>query len=169
MLMAVASTAVAQTSYPPGEETQVKDYGTQRAGAKFTKVDCGYQAGATATIQLNGTPAGSKTVGSDGCVRLEVHVTGSSTITIDGRRYTAIRCSDNVISVTATKADGNGTRRDDNKFTIACNGAVGAGNTARTGQDIAAMAAVGGALVVAGLVIVTVVRRRRDDVPGTPA
>jgi hypothetical protein len=160
-VLAPAAAASAQ-SYPPAAQAEVRDFGAQRAGDTFNKVDCGFMAGTTATIRLNSTDAGTRTVGSDGCVRLAVTIDNESQVSIDGRAFPANRCARNSIFVSAPIASGAATNRVvDNRFTISCPGTAAAG-VARTGQNIARWSITGVALTALGTVLVVFMRRRRD-------
>ena len=154
-------TAASAQQYPIDRPAEVRSFGAQRIGATFHKEDCGFLAGSSAEIRVNDTAAGTKPVGSDGCVRMTVRVVDEDTISIDGTEYPARRCASNTIFVTAPVAGGAAqSRQVENRFTIVC-GATAAASLPRTGSDALDLAAVGGVLVVTGATIVTIVRRRR--------
>ena len=156
-----ATGAASAQEYPIDQPAQVQAYGAQRPGDSFNKEDCGFLGGSTAQIRVNDTAAGTKTVGSDGCVRMTVKIVDEDTISIDGTEYPALRCRSNVIYVTAPVPSGSAqSRQVQNRFTINC-GAVAASNLPRTGSDIGSLVALGGVLVVVGTTVVLIVRRRR--------
>lgn len=157
-----APTAVMAQEYPIQGNAEVLSFGAQRPGQTFNKNDCGFQPNAQATIRLNETPAGTKQVAGDGCVKLAVKIVDEDTISIDGREYPALRCRENTIFVTAPVPGGSAqSRQVQNKFTITC-AAAAAGALPRTGADIGGLGAAGAALAVVGSVIVLIVRRRRS-------
>lgn len=163
-LLAVPTALSAQEAeYPMQEPATVLSFGAQRPGQTFNKQDCGFHSGTTATIRVNQTAAGTKEVGPDRCVRLNVGIVDQDTISVDGREYPAQPCGSNVIFVTAPVAGGTAqSRQVENRFTIAC--AVAAGNALpRTGQHIADLASTGAALIVMGSVLVLIVWRRRSS------
>lgn len=163
LLAAPTSSSAQQAQYPIQEGATVLSFGAQRPGQTFTKQDCGFQPGATATIRVNETAIGTKAVESDGCVRLNVGIVDQDTISVDGREHLARSCRSNVIFVTAPVAGGAAqSRQVENRFTIAC--AAAAANTLpRTGQGVAGLGAVGAAMTVVGSVLVLIVWRRRNS------
>lgn len=159
-LFLVPAAASAQ-QYPIDKEAEVQNFGNQSAGETFNKQDCGFQPGTTADVRFGDTPAGTKQVGSDGCVRLTVRIVDRDTVSIDGREYDARRCASNTIVVSAPVAGGAAEQRQvQNRFTIVC-AATAAGPLPRTGNDVADLVTLGGVLVVAGVTVLTIVRRRR--------
>lgn len=158
-----APTAVLAQEYPIQGNAQVLSFGAQRPGQTFNKNDCGFQAGAQASIRVNDTAAGNKAVASDGCVKLAVRIVDEDTISIDGREFPALRCRANTIFVTAPVPGGAAqSRQVQNRFTIACGAAAAGGTLPRTGADIGGLGAAGAALTVVGSVVVLIVRRRRS-------
>ena len=160
-LLLLATPAASQDQYPPKPgPTQVLGFGAQRPGETFNKRDCGFQAGAEASIRVNETTAGSKAAGSDGCVALSVKIVGQDRISIDGREFPARRCAANSIFVTATSTAGT-SRTVENQFNIDCGPAAAGGALPRTGAgSTIPMAGIAAALIVAGGVAVLAVRRR---------
>ena len=166
-LLLLATPAASQQQYPPTTQapasTQVQGFGAQRPGQTFNKRDCGFQAGAQASIRVNETAAGSKAAGSDGCVALSVKIVGQDRISIDGREFPARRCAANSIFVTAPSSSG-ASRTVENQFNIDCSpaAAAAAGTLPRTGTGLTTPLAASAALLIgAGAVVVVATRRRR--------
>jgi LPXTG-motif cell wall-anchored protein len=156
----VMPAAAQTTNYPPANEAAVKDFGLQRQGAAFTKEDCGFAPGSTAQISLNGRNIFTKAAEGDGCVRLRVEIQNRNKVRIDGTLYDANRCADNAIGVAGPSRTG-GTRTAENRFKIDCpTGAAGAA-LPRTGAAMVGDLSVGGAGLVVGGVIFSIVARRR--------
>lgn len=166
VVLGAASPAMAQTSgpgsYPPSGGTAVLDFGVQREGAAFTKEDCGFAPASSAQVSLNGRDIFTKAAEGDGCVRLTVVIQNRTTVRIDGTDYGANRCAANSIGVSGTHRDG-GTLTYDNRFTIDCSSGAAGAAVARTGADGTVDLSVAGAgLVVVGVVLAIVARRRRS-------
>jgi hypothetical protein len=170
MTPATAQTNSGPNDYPPSNGATVRDFGAQRPGADFTKEDCGFAPGSTAQVSLNGSHLFDKAAESDGCVRLAVHIQNKNQVRIDGKNYAANRCADNTITVSGTHRNG-GTLSYDNRFRIDCGAAVGAAALPRTGStvDVQRWSWLGAGLVVIGIVLSIVVRRRRHPADDTVA
>lgn len=164
---AQTTTTCAGGGYPPCQpqaqpSSGTRDFGVFRSGEAFDKVDCGFDAGSSASTTFNGAASGTTTVGSDGCTRFNVAVGPDQRVTFNGRSFTG-RCGANTLVVSAPAA--GATRTVTNTFTIACAAAAGA-TTARTGAETAGMVGGGVALVAAGgFLILMTRRRRRQPVP----
>ena len=151
------------SNYPPSNGVGVLDFGVQRQGATFNKEDCGFAPGSTAQVALNGQSTSTKAAESDGCVRLTVEVVDRDTIRIDGTAHEARPCAVNTITVSGSHRNG-GTLSFDNRFRIDCAAGTGAAALPRTGASSVGDLSVGGAgLVVVGVVLAIVARRRRSS------
>jgi hypothetical protein len=175
VLVGAAAPALAQTSagssdYPPSNGAQVKDFGAQRTGATFTKEDCGFAPGSTAQVSLNGSRIFDKAAEADGCVRMSVEIQNKNQVRIDGINYRAKSCAENTITVAGAHRNG-GTVSYDNKFRIDCSAGVGAGTLPRTGSavDVESLSVLASGLLMVGVVLMIVVRRRRHPADAAPA
>ena len=157
-----ASAQQTSEDYPPSNGARVLDFGVQRQGGSFTKEDCGFAPGSSAQVSLNGRDIFRKNAEGDGCVRLNVEIVDRDTIRIDGTAYEARPCAQNTIGVSGTHRNG-GTLSYDNRFRIDCAGGTGAAALPRTGSaDAMNLSAAGAGLVVVGVVLAIVARRRRS-------
>lgn len=166
MVLGVAAPVAAQSqssaNYPPSNGAQVKDFGVQRQGGSFTKEDCGFAPNSSARVSLNGRDLFTKNAEGDGCVRLSVEIVDRDTIRIDGTAHEARPCAQNTITVSGTHRDG-GTLSYDNRFRIDCAAGTGAAALPRTGSaDAMNLSVAGAGLVVIGVVVAIVARRRRS-------
>jgi hypothetical protein len=156
---ATTSTAVQQTTTTAG--AVVKNFGAIRQGEQFNKQDCGFAAGSSVNVTFNGASAGTATVGNDGCVGFNVSVGTGRRVSFNSRTFTG-NCGDNAIVVS------NAARTARNTFSITCETATGVagtgtstGGVAVTGAAIGATAVIGTALIVLGMFLVRLARRRR--------
>src|SRR5438309_2038429 len=105
-IAAPAAPAFAQSSGGSGSPTVV-NFGSVAVGGTVSGNLCGLTPGSTVTANVNGTGGLSKTVGSDGCVHLTIHVTSQTTGTLDDPVNVTVQCGIN--TVTAGSSQGTFT------------------------------------------------------------
>ena len=149
------------------------------AGQSFTAEECGFPAGGSVGLTLNGGGAGGDTADSDGCARQVVAIVTpgqalgrqifaaaglhlaarAPVVSIEGRQITA-RLGTNTIL--AAGVGSNGASRT---FTVTFNIVEpSGGGLVRTGVKIAGLTVVGLALVVGGFLLVGASRKRKHAV-----
>jgi hypothetical protein len=158
------------TSTAPPTNTQAEQNGGVLAtGARRTVESCGFAPGGRVAVSFAGQSAGSDLVEVDGCARTTVEVLGAAST----RGSCRVRVNDQLFTVAGGNAElrltGPGTngaeRTVTTRFEVSCTGAAGSG-LPRTGQNIAAWAAIGLLSVVVGALLVRATRagRRRRSI-----
>lgn len=183
LLLAVgigAAAAQSDTTVPPqttttgGPTSQTIPHGTANP---FVAESCGFSDGVA--LQLNGSDAGSDTVGTDGCTRqnvswtnggtaagsarfavvgVELAQTGTPKVTIDGRTYNGV-IGNNTLAVFGVGTNG-ANRTVFHTFTIT-SASGGGGALPRTGAMILRWSLAALALLAVGGLLVLADRRRR--------
>jgi hypothetical protein len=97
------------TTTQPGPSTVNQSLASGSAGSTIQASSCGFQAGATVTITVNGTSAGSGTVGSNGCIStpitvLSVNSTGGQ-VEVNGVKVT-VNTTNNQLVVVGSGSNG---------------------------------------------------------------
>jgi hypothetical protein len=158
------------TSTAPPSSTQAEqDGGVLASGSRRTVESCGFAPGGRVAVTFASQSAGSDLVEVDGCARTSVEVLGAATT----RGSCRVRVNDQLLTVSSGDADlrltGSGTngaeRTVATSFDVSCTRAAGSG-LPRTGQNIAAWAAIGLLGVVLGALLVRAARagRRRRSI-----
>ena len=97
------------TTTQPGPSTVNQSLASGSAGSTIQASSCGFQTGATVTITVNGTSAGSGTVGSNGCINtpitvLTVNSTGGQ-VEVNGVKVT-VNTTNNQLVVVGSGSNG---------------------------------------------------------------
>ena len=114
--LALTTTTTTASGYPgpttttqPGPSTVNQSLASGSAGSTIQASSCGFQTGATVTITVNGTSAGSGTVGSNGCINtpitvLTVNSTGGQ-VEVNGVKVT-VNTTNNQLVVVGSGSNG---------------------------------------------------------------
>lgn len=164
------TTTVATTTTAPGVTTTtvVQTGGTQvggtvNVGGQLTPEACGFAAGASVTISLNGTGLTTQQADANGCVQPRVEVLSETQVRVAGTTA-AGRCGPNTL--TATGPSGAGTHTQTVTFTVVCPAARA--GIAFTGANVLRWSGLGVALVGLGVLLVLAARARRREAPSGP-
>ena len=155
-LLAVPGVASADHGYPHTTAPGQVDPGTVGDGGTVTFSGCGFASGATVTIAEDGQNEGTVTAGSDGCF--------STTVTVNG-------AGNSVLTATGARAGGGTLTVTATVRVLAASGS-GSGGLAATGADGTATqvwAGIGLLGLGAGMIALTVSRRRFATSPSTIA
>ena len=166
----LAPPATAQVGYPPGACTapvgSSGDFGAVPVGSTVTltiRAVCTFDAGGTATVVVNGLPAGTKPIQADGTVVVTVTVLSTTELSVNP--VVRGQCGTNTVSVTGFSASAGTNVTQTATFTVDCPGVRPAaravrGRVAFTGDNIARWSAVALFLVALGGGLVALDRRR---------
>ena len=166
----LAPPASAQVGYPPGACTATVgssgDFGAFPVGSTATltiRAVCTFDAGGTATVVVNGQPAGTKPIQADGTVVVTVTVLSTTELSVNP--VVRGQCGVNTVSVTGPSASAGTRVTQTATFTVLCPGVKPAaqavrGRVAFTGANLMRWGAVALALVALGASLVMLDRRR---------
>ncbi|HUQ62857.1 MAG TPA: LPXTG cell wall anchor domain-containing protein [Acidimicrobiales bacterium] len=125
---------------------------------------CAWDQGANIAVTVNGQSVGTKLPGADGAVTVTVTVVSATELSIDDPVSAPASCGTNTVSGVGQSSVGGGAVTGSSTFTLNCPaGAAQTGSPlARTGATIGNWSGTAVALVVSGLGLVALSRRRRQ-------
>jgi hypothetical protein len=169
-VLLLAPPASAQVGYPPGACTVTVgssgDFGAFPVGATVTlpiRAVCTFDAGGTATVVVNGQPAGTKPIQADGTVLVTATILSTTELSVNP--VVRGHCGVNTVAVTGRSASAGTNVTQTATFTVLCPGVQPAaqavrGRVAFTGANLVRWSAVALALVALGGSLVMLDRRR---------
>lgn len=135
--------------------------GTHVKGETFTNNACGYQPGATVSLNVDGQAGPSATADGNGCVAIQVTVLDNSHVRVNGVTFNA-SCGSNSVVTTGPGSNGS-TLSETDSFTINCAAtpsSTSSGGLAFTGANIMKLGGAALLLIAFGAGLVAVERRR---------
>ena len=167
-----AGSANAQTGYPPGPcapAVSLAAGGSVAVGSTFTVVlapICVWTPGTAVTVAVNGLTVATKTATASGTVTVTVRALSSSTLEIDDPVTVPAVCGTNTVAGTGASTVAGLAVTHTVSFVLVCPATVVASRTtagalAFTGANLIRWSLVAIALLLAGVVIVSTVRKRR--------
>lgn len=158
-----ATTTAAPTTTPPttAPASGNQSGGTHVKGETFTNNLCGYQPGATVSLNVDGQAGPSATADGNGCVAVQVTVLDNSHVRVNGVTFNA-SCGSNSVVTTGPGSNGASLSETDS-FTINCAATpstTSSGGLAFTGANIMKLGGAALLLIAFGAGLVAVERRR---------